>query len=234
MRPPPYYADLDFNHVGAGPVKQQICDAAKTHGFDACHIVSAESDAKAGQGLQDFIAAGHHGQMDWMENRMDERRAAKIGPKRKASSCWGSITALSDPLAALTEADKGVISVYAQRRDYHDVIKKKLKALARWLVGETQAEVKVFVDTASGHGKAAGHARRFGLAGQTHEFGIAPVWFLAVWALYLPAAAARCAGRRPLRGVFGLFDICPTNAFPAPYQLDARRCISYRRLSMTA
>ena len=85
-------------------LKQQICDAAKTHGFDACHIVSAESDAKAGKGLQDFIAAGHHGQMDWMESRMDERAAPqKLWPEAQSVIMLGvNYGPESDPLAALS------------------------------------------------------------------------------------------------------------------------------------
>jgi epoxyqueuosine reductase len=132
-------------------------------------------------------------------------------------------------LAALKETDKGVISVYAQRRDYHDVIKKKLKALARWLVGETQAQVKVFVDTAPVMEKPL--AMRAGLGWQgkhtnlvSRQFGSWLFLGSVFTTLELPPDAPEtdhCGG------CSACLDICPTNAFPAPYKIDARRCISY-------
>jgi epoxyqueuosine reductase len=215
-------------------LKQQICDAAAMHGFDACHIVSAATDNETAQGLrglQDFIAAGHHGQMQWMETRMDERAAPQaLWPEAQSVIMLGvNYGPDSDPLAALKETDKGVISVYAQRRDYHDVIKKKLKALARWLVGETQAQVKVFVDTAPVMEKPL--AMRAGLGWQgkhtnlvSRQFGSWLFLGSVFTTLELPPDAPEtdhCGG------CSACLDICPTNAFPAPYKIDARRCISY-------
>ena len=134
-----------------------------------------------------------------------------------------------DPLAHLAETDKGVISVYAQRRDYHDVIKKKLKALARWLVAQTQAEVKVFVDTAPVMEKPL--AMRAGLGWQgkhtnlvSRDFGSWLFLGSVFTTLALPADAPEADH---CGACSACLDICPTRAFPAPYKLDARRCISY-------
>ena len=217
--------------TAAAQLKEKICDAAAAQGFDACHIVSAESDAKAGLGLQNFIAAGHHGQMDWMESRMDERAAPqKLWPEAQSVIMLGiNYRPECDPLAALKDDDKGVISVYAQRRDYHDVIKKKLKALARWLVDETQAEVKVFVDTAPVMEKPL--AMRAGLGWQGKHTNLVSRQFgswLFLGSVFTTLKLLPDAPEDDHCGVCtACLDICPTNAFPAPYQLDARRCISY-------
>ena len=217
--------------TAAAQLKEKICEAAAAQGFDACHIVSAESDAKAGQGLQNFIAAGHHGQMDWMESRMDERAAPqKLWPEAQSVIMLGvNYGPECDPLAALKDDDKGVISVYAQRRDYHDVIKKKLKALARWLVDETQAEVKVFVDTAPVMEKPL--AMRAGLGWQGKHTNLVSRQFGSWLFLGSVFTTLKLLPDAPEDDHCGActacLDICPTNAFPAPYQLDARRCISY-------
>ena len=131
-------------------LKAEIVAQATAHGFDICRIVDATAHVAAGDGLRAFVEAQHHGQMDWMAARMDERAAPqKLWPAAQSVIMLGvNYGPDNDPLAALKETDKGVISVYAQRRDYHDVIKKKLKALARAVVAQTGAEVKVFVDTA--------------------------------------------------------------------------------------
>ena len=133
------------------------------------------------------------------------------------------------PLGALKDDDKGVISVYAQRRDYHDVIKKKLKALARWLVDETQAEVKVFVDTAPVMEKPL--AMRAGLGWQGKHTNLVSRQFgswLFLGSVFTTLKLLPDAPEDDHCGACSAcLDICPTNAFPAPYQLDARRCISY-------
>ena len=217
--------------TASAPLKQQICDAAAAQGFDACHIVSANADALAAQGLQNFVAAGYHGQMAWMESRMDERAAPqKLWPEAQSVIMLGvNYGPACDPLAALKDTDKGVISVYAQRRDYHDVIKKKLKALARWLVRETQAEVKVFVDTAPVMEKPL--AMRAGLGWQgkhtnlvSREFGS----WLFLGSVFTTLELSPDAPEQDHCGACtACLDICPTKAFPAPYKIDARRCISY-------
>jgi len=136
--------------VAPESLKQQLVDEAAALGFDLCRIVNAQGDKAAADGLAAFVEAGHHGQMQWMENRMAQRAAPQsLWPAAQSVIMLGvNYGPDKDPLAALAETDKGVISVYAQRRDYHDVIKKKLKSLARWLVAQSGAQVKVFVDTA--------------------------------------------------------------------------------------
>ena len=212
-------------------LKEQICDAAAAQGFDACHIVSAKADRLAAQGLQNFVAAGHHGQMAWMESRMDERAAPqKLWPQAQSVIMLGvNYGPKCDPLASLKDDDKGVISVYAQRRDYHDVIKKKLKALARWLVAETQAEVKVFVDTAPVMEKPL--AMRAGLGWQGKHTNLVSRQFgswLFLGSVFTTLELSPDAPEQDHCGACtACLDICPTRAFPAPYKIDARRCISY-------
>ena len=134
-----------------------------------------------------------------------------------------------DPLATLAHRDRATISVYARNRDYHDVLKKRLKRLARWLIAEAGGEVKVFVDTAPVPEKALGQAAGLGWQGKhtnlvSRDLGN---WFFlgAIFTtLELPPDAAEADHCGSCRACL---DICPTDAFPAPYQLDARRCISY-------
>ena len=215
----------------AETLKTDIIEAARAHGFDLCRIVSAKADAAAGKGLRAFIDAAHHGQMQWMETRMDERAAPqKLWPAAQSVIMLGvNYGPESDPLSALQETDKGVISVYAQRRDYHDVIKKKLKALARQLVAQTDAEVKVFVDTAPVMEKPL--AMRAGLGWQgkhtnlvSRDFGS----WLFLGSIFTTLALPPDEPETDHCGACSAcLDICPTKAFPAPYKIDARRCISY-------
>ena len=217
--------------AAAESLSARIVAQAQKLGFDACRFVSAAADEKDAQGLNAFVAAGHHGQMHWMEQRMAARAAPqKLWPAARSVIMLGvNYGPDDDPLESLTAQDKGVISVYAQRRDYHNVIKKKLKALARWLVAETEAEVKIFVDTAPVMEKPL--AMRAGLGWQgkhtnlvSRDFGSWLFLGSVFTDLDLPGDAPEsdhCGG------CSACLDICPTKAFPAPYQLDARRCISY-------
>jgi epoxyqueuosine reductase len=135
----------------------------------------------------------------------------------------------TDPMAGLARKDRGVISVYARHRDYHDVLKKKLKALGRWLLAEAGGEIKVFVDTAPVMEKPLAQAAGLGWQGKhTNLLGRGVGNWVFLGALFttldLPKDMAEedhCGSCR------ACLDICPTDAFPAPYQLDARRCISY-------
>jgi epoxyqueuosine reductase len=169
--------------------------------------------------------------MDWL--------AANPGRRADPRALWASVRSVimlgvnygpdDDPLSILKQRTRGAISVYAQGDDYHDLIKKRLKALARWLVATSGCEVKVFVDTAAVLEKPLAQAAGVGWQGKhtnlvSREFGS---WlFLGVIfaTLDLPrdnADADHCGSCR------ACLDICPTAAFPAPYKLDARRCISY-------
>ena len=169
--------------------------------------------------------------MSWMEERVHWRGAPQVlWPDAQSVIMLGeSYTPDHDPLDVLNMPDRAGISVYAQNRDYHDVLKKKLKRLARWLIAEAGGEVKVFVDTAPVPEKPLGQAAGLGWQGKhtnlvSRQMGS---WFFlgsVFTTLDLPADAPEvdhCGSCR------ACLDICPTAAFPTPYQLDARRCISY-------
>ncbi|WP_195821260.1 tRNA epoxyqueuosine(34) reductase QueG [Roseobacter sp. MH60115] len=206
---------------------------ADAAGFVACRICRPDAVPEVAERLSAFVASGYHGQMTWMAERMHWRgNPAALWPEaRSVIMLAESYTPTHDPLAVLQEPDRGAISVYAQGRDYHDVVKKRLKRLARWLLAEAgePAEVKVFVDTAPVPEKALGAAAGLGWQGK-HTNLVSRDW--GSWAflgaifttLELSTDAAEvdhCGSCR------ACLDICPTDAFPAPYQLDARRCISY-------
>jgi epoxyqueuosine reductase len=200
-------------------------------GFDVCGLASVADPWPAGARLAEFIDQGRHGSMDWIE-RTAERRAhpTAMWPAARSAIVLGlNYGPDADPLAALEHKDRAAISVYAQGDDYHELIKKRLKALARWLVAETGCELKVFVDTAPLMEKPLAQAAGLGWQGKhtnlvSRAFGS---WLflgsvLTDLALHTDAAETdHCGACR------ACLDICPTKAFPAPYQLDARRCISY-------
>jgi epoxyqueuosine reductase len=212
-------------------LKSAIRAEASGLGFGACGFASAEDPWPAGARLAQFIDAGRHGGMDWMERTMERRShpQAMWSDARSAIVLGLNYGPDADPLAALEDGTRAAISVYAQGDDYHDLIKKRLKALARWLVARAGCQVKVFVDTAPLMEKPL--AQRAGLGWQgkhtnlvSREFGS---WLflgsvLTTLALEPDAPSAdHCGACR------ACLDVCPTDAFPAPYQLDARRCISY-------
>ncbi len=200
-------------------------------GFDACRIAAADQPWEAGARLAEFVALGRHGQMDWMKTTLDRRKApTAMWPDAKSAVVVGlNYGPDHDPLDTLAHTDKGNISVYARGRDYHDLIKKKLKQLARSFAERSGAEVKVFVDTAPLMEKPL--AERAGLGWQGKHTNLLSRdlgnWlFLGVMLTTAglapdPPETDHCGSCR------ACLDICPTDAFPAPYQLDARRCISY-------
>ena len=181
--------------------------------------------------LQEFLATGAHGDMDWMARNADRRVDPKIlWPEVRTIVMLGiNYGPSGDPLAILREGARGAISVYAQGDDYHEVIKPRLKRLGRWLIDEVGGDVKVFVDTAPVMEKPLAQAAGLGWQGKhtnlvSREHGS----WLFLGALFttldLPPDAPEddhCGSCR------ACLDICPTAAFPAPYRLDARRCISY-------
>ncbi len=212
-------------------LKAEIIARAQAEGFDGCRIIHAALEPEAGVGLQNYLAAGHHGQMSWMEARADERSTPQnLWPDAQSIIMLGlNYGSDSNPLDGLAADDKGLISVYAQRRDYHDVVKKKLKSLARWLVEVGGGEVKVFVDTAPVMEKPLAQKAGLGWQGKhtnlvSREMGSWLFLGSIFTTLVLPPDA-------PMSDHCGscsaCLDVCPTDAFPAPYQLDARRCISY-------
>jgi epoxyqueuosine reductase len=216
---------------GKGDARAAIREKALALGFDAVGFAKAALAASAREGLAGFLASGYHGDMGWLADK-GERRGdpAVLWPAARSVVVLGlNYGPASDPLAGRPEADCGEISVYARNRDYHETIKKKLKALARWMAEGFGCEVKVFVDTAPVMEKPLAEAAGLGWQGKHTNLvsrGLGSWLFLGeiFTTLDLPAGPAEedhCgACRRCL-------DVCPTNAFPQAYRLDARRCISY-------
>ncbi len=200
-------------------------------GFDACKVARADEAWPAGARLAEFVAANRHGQMGWMETTLERRShpAAMWADAKSAIMLGVSYAPEDDPLEALKAKDRAAISVYAQGDDYHEVIKKKLKVLAGWIAAETGGQVKVFVDTAPLMEKPLAERAGIGWQGKhtnlvSREHGSWLFLGAILTSLDLPAdepEADHCGSCK------ACLDICPTKAFPAPYQLDARRCISY-------
>ena len=207
---------------------------ARALGFDACRITAADPPPRGRERLAAWLGEGAHGDMAWMaetfERRADPRR---LMPGAKSLVIVGlNYGPGENPLAAVARRTCGAISVYARHRDYHDVVKGKLKALAAWLVAAARpesADVKVFVDTAPLMEKPL--AERAGIGWQGKHTNLVSRSF-GSW-LFLGAILTDLdlAPDAPGAGHCGTcracLDACPTNAFPAPYRLDARRCISY-------
>ena len=199
------------------PLKQALIDNARSQGFDQVGITAPALLARHREGLSRFIAAGWHGDMGWMEEKQQRRLdPAHLWPEARSVIMLAmNYGPEQNPLPELKRRRNGVISVYAQGKDYHYIVKQKLKNTARWLVAETGAEVKVFVDTAPVMEKPLAMAAGLGswiflgAIFTTHDFE--------------PDSAEvdHCGSCKKC------LTICPTKAFPAPYQLDARRCISY-------
>lgn len=204
---------------------------AKTLGFDACQICRADEAWAASSRLESFVEAGYHGAMDWMETTLERRKIPTgMWPEAKSAIVLGlNYGPDYNPMVNLERKNEGNISVYARGKDYHDVIKKRLKQMARNLAAEAGADVKVFVDTAPLMEKPL--AQKAGLGWQGKHTNLVSrahgSWlFLGVIltdAVLQPddAEVDHCGSCRLC------LDICPTAAFPAPYKLDARRCISY-------
>ncbi len=200
-------------------------------GFDAAGFAAPDAALAAGRRFEQFLALGRHGEMSWLRAKAARRVApAVLWPEVRSVIMLGqNYGPAVEPLAVLADAAAGAISVYAQGRDYHDVVKARLKALARWLVASYGVEVKVFVDTAPVLEKPLAEAAGLGWQGKhtnlvSREFGSWLFLGAVFTTLALPADVAEadhCGGCRRC------LEICPTEAFPAPHQLDARRCISY-------
>ena len=217
-------------------LKQKIVAEAERIGFAAIGFAPAKDDPLRGQRLDEWLAAGFHGQMDWMEARADVRRGPNaMWPEAQSVIAVGmSYAPEVDPLALEGDPDKARISVYAQGRDYHDVLKKALKALARFMVAEAakigfDLQLKVFVDTAPVMEKPLGQQAGIGWQGK-HTNLVSRTH--GSW-MFLGAIYCTLPGddETPMRDSCGSCTqcqtACPTDAFPEPYRLDARRCISY-------
>ncbi|QND15904.1 tRNA epoxyqueuosine(34) reductase QueG [Rhizobium leguminosarum bv. trifolii] len=200
-------------------------------GFDLCRITRPDAIPQAKERLGQFIDAGRHGTMDWMAETRDRR-----GDPR---TLWSEVRSVvvfglnyapeEDPRGILDKPDKAAISVYARNRDYHDVIKGRLKEIATRFAARAGADVKVFVDTAPVMEKPLAEAAGIGwqgkhtnLVSRTHGSWLFLGTMFTTADLVVDAAETdHCGSCR------ACLDICPTAAFPAPYQIDARRCISY-------
>jgi epoxyqueuosine reductase len=220
------------NAVDTESLKQRLIAKARELGFVAVGFAAAEDDPLRARRLREWIGAGRHGEMGWMEDRADVRQGPRsMWPEANSVIALGmSYVPEVDPLALADHPEKARISVYAQGRDYHDTVKKALKALARWLVEQApETALKVFVDTAPVMEKPLGQTAGIGWQGKhtnlvSREHGS----WLFLGAIYTTLTLTpdephddRCGSCDACR------TACPTDAFPAPYQLDARRCISY-------
>jgi epoxyqueuosine reductase len=217
--------------LSAADLKAALASQARALGFDCVGVTSPDAIAEAAGHFRAFLDTGAHGEMDWLA----------ANPERRADPhvLWPAVRSVimlgvnygpdENPLAILESRASGAISVYAQGDDYHDLIKKRLKALARWLVATSGGEVKVFVDTAAVMEKPLAQAAGLGWQGKhtnlvSREFGSWLFLGAIFTTLDLPRDAAdtdHCGSCQ------ACIDICPTSAFPAPYKLDARRCISF-------
>jgi epoxyqueuosine reductase len=211
--------------------KTELHEAARAQGFDAFGVVRPDAIPLAAPRLREFLAAGAHGDMAWMAANAERRGDPRtLWPDVRSIVVLGiNYGPQEDPLAILQHRSRGAISVYARGDDYHDLIKSRLKQIGRWLIDRAGGDIKVFVDTASVMEKPLAAAAGLGWQGKhtnlvSRDLGS----WLFLGALFttldLPADAPEqdhCGQCR------ACLDICPTAAFPAPYRLDARRCISY-------
>ncbi|MEO9635429.1 MAG: tRNA epoxyqueuosine(34) reductase QueG [Parasphingorhabdus sp.] len=200
-------------------------------GFSSVGIAPATLGPKTQQRLQQWLADGCHGDMIWMANRSDERSdPMTLWPDVRSIIMLGmSYAPATDPFALEDISDHGRISVYAQGRDYHDVVKGALKRTARWLVETADCEVKVFVDTAPVMEKPLAEAAGLGWQGKhTNVVSRDHGSWLFLGAIYTTLdLQASTPGKDSCGSCSACQDICPTGAFPEPYKLDARACISY-------
>jgi epoxyqueuosine reductase len=212
-------------------ISDAIRGRAIAEGFDTVRFAPAIAPPGAAERLTTFLGESRHGTMDWLERNAGRRADPKaLWPEARSIIVLGANYGPDrDPLETLAQKDIGAISVYAQGADYHDVLKGKLKRLASGIAGDFAADVKVFVDTAPVLEKPLAQAAGMGWQGKhtnlvSREFGSWLFLGSVFTTLELDADAPESDHCGQCRACL---DICPTNAFPAPYQLDARRCISY-------
>jgi len=212
--------------------RRAIRDHALALGFDAVGFARAHLGPEVRERLAHFLAEGRHGSMGWMADRAEQRAHPRaLWPEAVSVVVLGqNFGPEEDPLATLAQRDRATVSVYAQGRDYHDVLKKRLKALGRWMADRWPGTgIKVFVDTAPVAEKPLAEAAGIGwqgkhtnLVSRTHGS-----WLFLGEVFTTLDLGADDAETDHCGTCRACLDICPTAAFPAPYQLDARRCISY-------
>jgi epoxyqueuosine reductase len=222
---------ISTSDLSTDVVVSEIRARAKLLGFDAFGITSADARPDLREKLEAALAAGWHGEMEWMAERADQRA--------DPATLWSRVRTVimlgvnygpdSDPLETLAQRNRGTISVYARNRDYHDLIKGRLKEIAGLLEARTGDKVKVFVDTAPVMEKPLAEAAGLGWQGKhtvlvSREFGS----WLFLGAIFTTADLPVDEPHDESCGTCRkCLEVCPTNAFPAPFQLDARRCLSY-------
>lgn len=212
-------------------MKAALAEEARTLGFSTFGIADPDSISGARERLQTFLDEGSHGDMDWLANEPARRASPRV--------LWNDVRSVimlgmnygpdENPLTLLERTTRGNISVYARGDDYHDLIKKRLKMLARWLLEQAGGDVKVFVDTAAVMEKPLAQSAGLGWQGKhtnlvSRDYGSWLFLGAIFTTLDLPrdkADADHCGSCQ------ACLDICPTDAFPTPYRLDARKCISY-------
>ena len=212
-------------------IREAIRAEALALGFDAVGFADAGLAQEAREGLREFLGRGYHGDMGWLADTAARRGdPRKLWPEVRTVVVLGlNYAPADDPLAIAARPRRGTVSVYARGRDYHDTVKRRLKALGRWIAGRWPGGLKVFVDTAPVMEKPLAQQAGLGWQGKhtnlvSREFGS----WLFLGEIYLslaldpdPPERDHCGSCRQC------LDACPTDAFPAPYRLDARRCISY-------
>jgi epoxyqueuosine reductase len=211
--------------------RARIRDRAQALGFDAIGFCEARLGPEARERLTAFIDAGLHGDMGWLADRADQRAqpAALWGDARTVIALGVSYAPEDDPLAPLALRDRGTISTYARGRDYHALVKGKLKHLAAFVASRFGADVKVFTDTAPVMEKPLGEAAGLGWVGKhTNLVSRSHGSWLFLGEIY---TTLEIQPDQPHENRCGscsrCLTVCPTDAFPAPYRLDATRCISY-------
>ena len=212
-------------------IREAIRGQALAMGFDAVGFAEAQLAAEARAGLAEYIDRGYHGDMGWLAHTAARRGDPQVlWPDARTVVVLGlNYAGDEDPLAATSDPERGAISVYARGQDYHETVKKRLKALARWIAAHWPGELKVFVDTAPVMEKPLAQQAGIGWQGKhtnlvSREFGS----WLFLGEIYLSLALEPDTPEEDHCGACRrCLDSCPTDAFPAPYRLDARRCISY-------
>ncbi|MER9773188.1 tRNA epoxyqueuosine(34) reductase QueG [Mesorhizobium sp. M0220] len=215
----------------AAKLRALIDREARNAGFDAVAVTTPDAIPQAPARLAEFVADGFHGSMDWIAETLERRG--------KPTALWPEVRSIivlamnygpdHDPRDILAKRDRGAISAYAQNRDYHDVMKGRLKAIAGKLVARAGGDVKVFVDTAPVMEKPLAEAAGLGWQGKhTNLVSRAHGSWLFLGTIFTTAELVPDAPEDDHCGSCrACLDACPTDAFPAPYRLDARRCISY-------
>ncbi|WP_333827113.1 tRNA epoxyqueuosine(34) reductase QueG [Pararhodobacter sp.] len=217
--------------MDSAALKAALAAQARAEGFAAMGVVRPDAIPLAAGRLGAFVAKGRHGQMGWMAERMHWRGdPAVLWPEARTVIMLAEpYTPAFNPLELLEKRDRAALSVYAMGRDYHDVLKKRLKRLGRWLIDQAGGEIKVFTDTAPVMEKPLAAAAGLGWQGKhtnllSRDLGN---WFFLGALFTTHALPPDAPARENCGSCTACLDICPTNAFPAPFQLDARRCISY-------